>query len=215
MTISASGSFSTSSGTAITSLTVAGAVVGNVRLFTSILYATGYTVSSISGGGVGTWAHVVSTGSTNGSIGEIWWGAITSTTASTTLTLTWSTTPTGAGVEFASQMFQTTVSSPSWLIQTSNSATATTGTTLTWPNLTPVGTQGYFGCGIPVNSGIVGSTSGYTYLLTADTSVCLYDPAISAPSAPTCTQNVSSGWDTIGAIFGDGSVSSQSFFNFF
>lgn len=215
MTISASGAFSTATGTPLTSLTVASAVVGNVRLFASILYATSRTVSAISGGGVGTWSHVVSTGSSNGSIAEIWWGQVTSTTTPTTLTITWSGSMTGLTTELASQMFQTTVGSPIWAIQTSNSSTGSTGTTLTWPSLTPVGTQAYFGAGIPVNQGSAGSTTGYTYLVTGDTSVCLYDPGISTASAPTCTQNVSSGYDCVGAVFGDGASTRQPFFNFF
>jgi hypothetical protein len=203
--ISASGAFSNAGATGQTTLTVATPVLGNLRALMCMVNNT-TTVSSVSGGGVDTtngglgWLR--GTGVTaSGNTVEVWYGTVTNTvTNPTTITVAWSGSIAGVVAEYASQMLQSDrAAHTQWLVDAVGTNSSATGTALTWPSLTPTrGVEAYFGGVFVASSGVAGSTSGYTYQLTPFSNIALYNPAVSAASAPTATQTSSGFWVSAG-----------------
>jgi hypothetical protein len=204
MTITASGSLSSAAATGTSSLTVVTPTLGYMRILTSGLAGT-VAISTVSGGGVGTWTNaVINSDTTNAFRTEIWWGVITSTsTAPTTITLTWASSISAMDCELVSQMFASSLTPTTWVLDVASTHQTTTGTTLTFPTLAPtLGTELYWGYAIVDFTGQAGSTSGFTYDVTpTDTNVVCYDAAVTASVSPTATQNSSGKSDMVGALF--------------
>lgn len=150
-------------------------------------------VSSLSGGGVTTWARAGSTNSSSGSGGviEYWYGPITG--SGTSLSITYSGSVGGnsarmyrADFRCSSPLSALTVENTGYTDKTSNV------TTITWPTVTAgsVGTQLAVGFAWSGSTPSTGSTSGYTYALDSSGNVNLYNTTVAASSnqAPTAPQ---------------------------
>lgn len=198
--IAASGALSKVSGTDITALTVVTPIYGCARLYAAMIHDV-LTVSAVTGGGCSKWSRVTNL-QANSNVVELWLGQVDQVaTNPTTITTTWSGTPSGDSIDFASQMFKSAALIPRWYA-TAAGTNASTGTTLTWPNLTPTtGADAYWGAVFVAQTGANGSTSGYTYGLTSNNNVILYNPAITAASAPTATQSPTGYFDAAGCLF--------------
>jgi hypothetical protein len=168
------------------------------------------TVTSVSGGGVTVWSKVAATSSGSGtdttSI-EMWRGIITTTGAST-ITANLSG-PTGTH-EMAAMEFTTGSTSGSWVVDSSNTQFNSTGTAVTFPNITPQSTKDlYVGYGAGSSTVSAGSSPGFTYLPGSLTNrIGLYNNAISAASQPAATQSSSGTSITVGALIAAYSSSS-------
>jgi hypothetical protein len=183
------------SGTA-TTLAVTNTTAGNVRCVATFANSTTATLS-VSGGGVTTWnAFGAGFHPTNpaGFIIRMFWGVITAT-GSQTLTMTASA---GTIEETVSGAFAPPAGT---VAQDGTQGTATgTTTTTTYQSLTPsTASDLFWGYAIYGSSGAVGSTSGFTYFLTATSNVALYSLAAPNPSAPTNPAN-SGGWGSMDAL---------------
>ena len=190
--ISSVGSLASNHGTAITTLSVSPQTVGDV-LAVGIMGQTAAgtgDVTSVTGGGVAAWHKVQQYYGTTGNDVEIWYGAVT-TTGSSTITFTWSGTITGKGLEYNAQEFTAGLgSSTQWSVDTSGTHDSSSSTTVTYPSLTPGGShEMYFGFAVVFNTGSGGSTSGFTYAVTADVNVVAYDTNVSGAVTPTAAQS--------------------------
>jgi len=212
MTISLSGSLSDGNNMGVTSLSVASPVVGNMRILISGLNAT-TTISSVSGGGVGTWNFKQASGATNGTRIELWWGQITST-GSSTISVTYSSSISGVFNELISQMVSTTTSSPTWICDKSNTTTSSNSSTIAYPTLAPTsGTELYWGYAYVSGTGSNGSTSGFTYGTTSFfSSPYCYNTSVTGSVSPTASQAPSGFYDSVGALFGVSTGTGQQFF---
>src|SRR5206468_9663727 len=139
------------------------------------------------------WSKVAATSSGSGndttSI-EMWRGIVTAT-GSSTITASLSG-PTGTHA-IAAMEFTTGSATGSWVVDSSNTQVNSTGTTVTFPNITPQSTKDlYVGYGAGSSNVSAGSTSGYTYLTgSLSNRIGLYNHTISAASQPTATQATS------------------------
>lgn len=203
-TIAASGALSTAEAVGGTTLTVVAPTIGYLRVFVSSLNGT-VAVSSVAGGGVGTWANaVINSDATNGFRTEIWWGVVTSTSTSpTTITVTWASSVSSADVEFVSQMYSSNLTSPRWLLDTTGTSRSSSATALAYPTLAPTyGSELYFGYVIVAQTGSAGSTAGFSYSVTPSfTNVVCYNVAVTASTSPAATQSPAGSYDAIGAMF--------------
>src|SRR5262245_59575534 len=94
----------TGSGTTKT-LTVVSAVVGRYRILAISLNGT-TAVSTVTGGGVGTWTQAGVGSTANGRRMELWVGKVINTTNPTTITVTWAASITGVNIDMYSQMWK-------------------------------------------------------------------------------------------------------------
>ncbi len=193
---------SLTTGNGATTLTVVSPVVRNMR--TMVIGVNGTTtVSSVSGGGVTAW-NLATALTAQSSRLEIWWGQVDNTaTAPTTLTVAWATAIGSTYAEFTSQMWQTDRLRPRWFLSGAGNVNSASGTTLTWPTLTPAsGSELFLGQGWDANTGSVGLTAGFTWSATAGNNQICYDTATTAAATPTATQSPTGYWLTAGALFG-------------
>lgn len=163
---------------------------GNLILIAAAVDSTSNWVNSITGGGA-TWSQVgvKFTGSTNARIITLWQGTVTATGAQTaTMNITGGAPDIRAGGgEFHSSV-------GSWALDGSQGNLDGSGTA-TWPSLTPSGSgRLYFGFAIDSGTAVAGSTSGYTYNVTAQGNGAAWNPNVSAASAPV--------WGDSGSVFG-------------
>ncbi|HSX37021.1 MAG TPA: hypothetical protein VLG13_02805, partial [Patescibacteria group bacterium] len=190
------------SGSAVTTVSVSPASVGNLLVFYS--WATNnVTVSSVSGGGVTNWTKVNSdtSGGGKGNI-EMWRGVVT-TAGSGTITVTYSG---GAGTnEIVAQEFSMGSSNGTWAVDTSGTSVSSTNqTTINYPSLTATNaSELYAGFAYGKGTMTAGSTSGFTYLATSASKYLAYNPSTSAGTAyqPTATQT-NQPYASIAAIIG-------------
>lgn len=187
----------TNSNTNPASISVSPATVGNL-LVVGILSFPDFTVSSITGGGVGTWTQL-------GFFDEVGFGpeslylymGVVTTTGASTITLTMSGAATFLGTwvqEFSPS------SAPRWAQDGVSTTSSGSGTTLTGPSLTPLGANELY-VAVMASAGTLtaGSTSGYTYSTVAGVGF-MFNPGIGAPSAPTLTLAPSGLWVVLGAL---------------
>jgi trimeric autotransporter adhesin len=192
------------SGNGVTSLSVSPANVGDLLVFFSSPHNGGASISTISGGGVGSWSKVTATNSGSGSNTstiEMWRGVIT-TTGATTISVSFSTS-TGNGNELAAMEFTTGNTTGSWVVDSSNTLYNSTSTTsMTYPDLTPQSSKDLY-VGYGATQGVTSSTvsSGFTYVAGAQTNRAgLYDTAVSTETQPTDTLSTAGTSLTIGAL---------------
>lgn len=195
-------------------MTVATPAIGNLRIFSVAIDSTP-TVTGVSGGGVGTW-NQATTNTANSQWMGLYWGAVTSTSvAPTTITVTYSGTVTLIYIELLSQLFVSDLTNPQWLLNAAGNTNSASGTTITWPTLTPtIGTGVYFGSTFVDNTGSAGSTSGFTNGVTtgADNPYC-YDTSVTAAVTPTASASPAGWWDAVALLIGVQDLSQ--FFQFF
>ena len=128
-----------------------------------------------------------------GSVGgdeEIWYGKVT-TTGSSTITFTWSSSVSGHTTEYDAQEFTAGLGSNTvWSVDTTATHNGSSSTSVAFPSLTPSGSDElYFGYAVEANTASAGSTSGFTYGVTAEGNVVAYDPNVSGTVSPTASQS--------------------------
>jgi len=126
------------------------------------------------------------------------------TTGSSTITVTYSGSVASIATELSSQEFTNgTGPTTTWAKDVSGSSDNTTSsTTIKYPSLTPTGSaELYVGFARAAGTASAGSTAGFTYDLTpTNGDVYLYNPNVSAASAPTATQSPSGVSLAVGAM---------------
>jgi len=157
--------------------------------------------SALGSGGTTGWMQVLSPlfDSTFGGGPALWMGQVV-TPGADTLNVTWSshshTTYLGISQYTSSVALANTV----WTVDKVGTPTSGSGTTITWPSLTPTGTgELYYGISAEGGTPSAGATAGYTYNTDAATNEYCYNPSIGAATAPTCTQT-SGTWQANGAL---------------
>lgn len=188
------------SGSAVTSLAVSPANIGDLLVFYS--HSTNnVSVSSLSGGGVTTWTKVTSgsNGSNGGSV-EMWRGVVTAAGAST-ITVAYSSTP-GTN-EIATEEYTMHSTNSTWAIDNSGvNYNTTTSTTINYPSLTPTNSSElYTGYAWGQYAMTPGTTPGYTYVATAAGNYLAYDTSVTGGAAtyPTATQSTAGYYISISA----------------
>jgi hypothetical protein len=191
VTVTAVGTLVDKSGNGTATLTVTPQHVGDLEVLAVKVGSTTVKVSSVLGGGVGTWARSV--GPYTGYAGtdlEIWTGAVTAT-GSATVIVSFSASVTSIHTALADQEFTASSgSSTTWSLDSGAGISNASSTTVTLPKLTPTGTgELYFGYGVVANTGSAGTTSGFTYGVTSDADVVVSDTSVSAAVQPTAKQS--------------------------
>ena len=181
-TVSAVGGFVSNHATGLTSVSVDPQAVGDLMVL-SVLTSPSVTVSSVSGGGVGSWSQAV--GYADGWDGEIWYGGVTSA-GSSTISVSFSGSVSGLDVELSVQEFTAGLGSgTSWAVDHSGYVpVGSSSTSVMYPALSPSGAgELYFGLAGVSTAGTGGSTSGFTYDATAYGNQVAYDSAVSSPGS--------------------------------
>ena len=158
-------------------------------------------MSSVSGGGVSTWTKAVQFAGSVAADEEIWYGKVT-TTGSSTITFTWSGTVTGHIPEYGVEEFSAGLgASTVWATDKTGSVNGASSTSVPLPSLTP-STSGelYFGYSAVAGTASVGTTSGFTYAVTAEANVVAYDPDVSGAVAPAATQSPAGTSSSVGVL---------------
>ena len=179
----------TGNGTA--TLTVVPQHVGDLEVMAVKVGSATVKVSSVMGGGVGTWTR--DEGPYTGYAGndlEIWSGVVT-ITGSATVLVTFSASVSSIHTALADQEFTaSTGSSTPWSLDTAAGLANTSSTTVTLPPLTPAVTpELFFGYSAVANTGSAGTTSGFTYTVTSDADVVVTATNVTAPVQPTAKQS--------------------------
>ena len=163
---------------------------GDLLILAVKVSSTTIVVSSVSGGGVGSWSRVAGpyTGYSDDDQ-EIWAGTVTST-GSATVTVAFSATVTGINVELAAQEFSGPGAGTVWGVDTDGGIANLSSTTVTFPALAPAGSgELYFGYAPVANTGAAGTTSGFSYATTSNGNVVAYDTNVAAAVQPSATQS--------------------------
>ncbi len=189
-TISAVGSRARAIGTGTTTLSVSPQHVGDALVLSVGVFATGFSVSSVSGGGSTGWTEI-SRSTANGGDTEVWLGTVT-TTGSSTITATFSSSVSSKITELDSQEFQSsTGASTSWALDVAgNAGTTSSSTVVNLPTLAPSGSGELYVDFTELdysNTGVAGSTSGFNYDVYQG-SIFAYDTSVSASVSPTAAQ---------------------------
>jgi len=182
-----------------TTLSVSPATAGDLMVMgVKCLNDCGH-VASVSGGGVTTWNLVKAF--TSNEHEELWEGTVTTTGAST-VTVTYTATP-SSNCELAVEEFTAGLgASTNWTVETSGTNSGSSATA-NYPSLTATQTNGlYFGYSWGGSNATGGSTSGFTYYTTSNHDELIYNPTTTNGTtySPTSTLTSSAGWDTLGMI---------------
>ncbi|MGW2206769.1 hypothetical protein [Streptomyces sp. NPDC001774] len=167
------------------------------------LNSTSISITSISGGGVTTWAKAVGPFASNSPANqELWWGQATAT-GSSTMTVTWSSSVSGIGTTLCAQQFAPGIGSPVWGVDASGTFTTASSSTVTYPTLAPTGGAEmlYVGGSYAGVGGTTGSTPGYVYQNDSNGDAFIYHTGITASTSPTSSQGGASYSDTVAALF--------------
>ena len=185
--ITAVGTLVTKYGSGLATLAVAPKTLGDVEVVGVMGQAL--TLKSLSGGGVTTWTKGTQFQGSVGNDVEIWYGTVTSTGAST-ITFTWSATPTG-GIDYAAQEFTAGLgASTVWALDKPGTTNGASSTSVPFPSLAPSGSgELYFGFAVVANTASAGATTGFTYAVTSDSNGVAYDTNVSGSVSPTATQS--------------------------
>jgi hypothetical protein len=156
--------------------------VGDLVCFVISQTATTGFASALSSTNV-TWTavtHVVAIALTGSA--SLFQGVVTATGAAT-VTITWSgTAPSSAAtIDLVGQEFASTAGS--WSVDTSTTLNSTG--TATWPSMTAAHSgELYFGYAINTSSAVAGSTSGFVFIVDADTNGVAYSLGYVSGAAP-------------------------------
>jgi hypothetical protein len=168
--------------------------------------ATGFSLTSVTGGGVTTWNKA---GEYQG-VGEprmmdIWWGVVTQTGASQ-INFNWSPAITGHNAEYEVQEFSTGAgASTVWgLDKFGHAETNPASTAVDYPSLAPAAAgELYYGfADMPSGSPINGSDPGFIYKPTVDGNMVAYNPDVGVGAvSPTSSQPATHLSSSVGALF--------------
>jgi RHS repeat-associated protein len=199
--ISAVGSLVSNHGTGLTTLSVTPATVGDAWVL-AVKVGSTVTVSSVTGGGA-TWTKLTnSVDSSQSRDVEEWLGTITST-ARSTITVTYSGSVSGVDTELDAQEYTNgTGSSTTWANDVVGaSQNDTSSTTVTFPTLTPTGSSElYVGFARIPNPPSAGPTTGFTYDTSTNGNGYIYNPSVSAAVSPTQSQSPAGQSLAVGAL---------------
>jgi hypothetical protein len=200
-TITAVGSSTSSSGSGLTTLAVSPQSLGDVLAVFAEVSTTGHTVSSVSGGGVSTWAKGAQFVGPSGIDTEIWWGKVT-TTGSSTVTFTWSSSIAGHTAEYGAQEFGAGLGAGTvWALDKSGTTSGASSTTVPFPGLTASGPgELYFGYAEVANSATTAASAGFTSVVTNNGNSITYDPNVSGAVAPSTTQSPAGVSTSVGVL---------------
>ena len=139
----------------------------------------GVTVSSVSGGGA-TWQKLTNTNDSAADMdSELWLGTVT-TSGNSSITVSYGGSYGADWMELDAQEYSSSAgASTNWAPDTSGvSDNNSSSTTITFPSLTPSSGAGelYVGYSPAGNAAAAGSTSGFTYVVTPNNKLFIYDP---------------------------------------
>ena len=189
-TITAVDGLATKAGNDTTTLAVSPQLVGDLMTLAIKVCSSTITVSSVSGGGVTSWARAVGPyAAYKHTDVEIWTGVV-SASGSSTITVGFSASVRSVYTGLAAREFSaSTGTSTTWAIDTGAGISNASSSTVTFPDLSPSGMgELYFGYGAAANTGSAGTTPGFTYATTADADVVTYDTDVSAAVQPSAKQ---------------------------
>ncbi len=170
----------TNEATALSSLTVAPAHVGDVMIVSIQEHLTSLRVASLSGGGVGTWQRALGYSDPNRPLHfEVWYGTVTAP-GPATVTATYGTYSPTLSIEMVADSFTPSTPTGSWAL-VAGEGSANTGSAVAWPALMS-GTgqrQLYWGSSEEATSGYAGSTPGFVYADTRAWNSLAYDDHLS------------------------------------
>jgi hypothetical protein len=206
VTISRAATFPVSNeATGLTSLTIDPQKVGDLVILSTQIHSQSITVTGVSSPKTGTW-HLgyryldpVNKVDTE----EIWW-AVATATGSTTVTATFSSSVASLHPELVADSY-TTPSAVTWSFVAGNGTAATATSAVVFPSLTASAAtnQLYWGYSAESETGVAGSTPGFTYTGTNAGNLIAENPTI-APNtlyAPTATDSPSGNDTAIAGIF--------------
>ena len=171
------GTLNTNTATAA-SFTWAPGAVGNAMFLEVWLPSTSNSITSISSTNA-TWTQVATfSGTTNANKVYLYQG-VASSTSSATVSLVLAGSPGTNTIRSGRQEFHSSIGAAFLVIATSHLDSAGTNT---WP--TVAGSGLYFGWAYNSNSGVNGSTSGFTYQLDSNGNSLAYDTSATSSSAP-------------------------------
>ncbi len=201
-TISAVGSLATAEGSGLTTLSVDPQTAGDLLGVSALTSTSSLTVSSISGGGVATWTKAVQFDGSIGGDEEIWYGKVT-TTGSSSITFTWSGSVTSHTQEYSAQEFTAGLGSATvWSLDKTGTVNNSSSTSVSYPSLTPSGSgELYFGYSCIYNTPSAGSTTGFSYAMTAENNLIAYNPNVSGAVSPTASQSPAGISSSVGVLF--------------
>ena len=191
----------------VTTVTVNPQNIGDLVIFQSQIHSPTITVGSVSSAKTGTW-HLAErfVGPTTPVITEEIWWAVATSTGPTTIDATYSSDISGInpGPELVSDSF--TSSNPvTWGAVPGNGAGAPTTTAIDFPsvNSNSVVNQLYWGYAENLSTGVPGTTSGFTWTVTAQGNLVTSNVSLSTSTsyAPTATSTSAANNTSIAAIF--------------
>ena len=191
---------------ATNALTIAPSSVGDEVILTTQIPNSGTTVSSVSGGGVGSWTKIVANNG-DGTVNrvEMWAGTVT-TAGSSTITVTYSGTASNEEVTATEFTAAGVNASTNWGIGTVGAQlNSTASSTVTFPNLNSISSDElYFGYGQVQNPpSTAGTSAGFNYIVTSTQhNIITYNSSTNANTSyqPTANQNTAGESNTIGAV---------------
>lgn len=202
------GTPATTSTTAATTLAIATVNVGDLVVVGTWVGSATVHISSLSGGGVTTWTHLLGPSVLSGFAQsmDLWWGVVTST-GSQTITFTGSAALTGLTCGYAARQFTIGGLGSTWTIDGTQTGTKTnvSAALMTFPTLTPGGAgrlyvgsgiHGGFGAGYPLTSGYADATVAQVMA-----TPLIYNTSVSTAQSPTATGGNSAASLTDAAIF--------------
>ena len=187
-TISAVGSWASTNGTALTTLSFTPQAVGDLVVFQAMSHApSSNPITNVSAPGI-TFSKALSYYSvTTPRALDIWTGRVTAT-GSTTITVTWQSSISGIFDELDAQEFASSLGSLTVWSVDGNQAAGQEGTTgpATAPTLTASGSNElYYAFFVLQGTTGSGSGSGFTFSVNSDGNVMGYDTNFSGSAAPT------------------------------
>lgn len=204
MPISGVGTFTSTSGTAITTKSTTTVNAGDLVTFTSLVNSSARTISSISGGtaDVGGWSPLATW--VLGGTGIEMWQARVGTPGTATITVTWNTSVAGLFVGYTDRSFTAGLGPNTvWAADVAGSGQSNSAaTTCAYPPKTPTAAgRLYAGYGFGSSLDLVaGSTSGYTYHIDSFGNCFIWNPSISALTSPTSGTTASQTSASIGVL---------------
>ena len=186
--------------TGVNTLAVTTQKVGDLLVLATQIHSTSNPITLVSGGNVSNWQRAYQYIDTVNNVitEEIWWGTIIAS-GTNTINVTWSGSISALSPELVADSFTTNYPATWGLISASGNAAAST-TNVTFPNLISNNTlnpqltsnnpQLYWGYSEETTTATPGTTSGFTYSLTAQGNIFLYNKPLSPDTsyAPTGTQ---------------------------
>lgn len=204
MPISGVGSFTSTSGTALTTKSTTTVNAGDLITFASLCNANTRTISSISGGTAdgGGWSPVAAW--VNGGTSIEMWRARVGTPGTATITVTWSASMSGIFIGYGDRSFTAGLGANTvWTVDgTGSGQSNSSATTCAYPPKTPTaGGRLYVGYGFGAAAPLVaGSTPGYTYHIDSIDNCFLWNPTVDVLTSPTSGVTSSQASAAVGAL---------------